>query len=136
MINWNIPKEDSDLATKVGQRASAMAKDAGVDYGVLEAAMDVSATHGNGCPLKLQELLDADDLNFAHDVFGMRAHINRQTGKLGDCFIPRYAAPASVMPRIDPHATVLKQDEQLRRQLAWLKRYGFKDCRQAQEAGY
>jgi len=40
------------------------------------------------------------------------------------------------MPRINPHATMLKQDEQLRCQLAWLRRYGFKDCRQAQEAGY
>lgn len=91
MINWHTTKEEREIITSIAKRANSMAKKIGGKYHVMEAVMDISATHGNGCPLKLQELLDADDLNFAHDVFGMRAHINRQTGKLGDCFIPRYA---------------------------------------------
>ncbi len=40
------------------------------------------------------------------------------------------------MPRINPHASALKQDKQLREQLRWLKQNGFKNTRQAQEAGY
>lgn len=34
--------------------------------------MDVRATHCNGCPLRLVELADADDFNFAHDLLGIR----------------------------------------------------------------
>lgn len=44
--------------------------------------------------------------------------------------------PAERMPRIDPHASVLKQDQQLRKQIRWLKQHGFKTAREAQEAGY
>ncbi len=40
------------------------------------------------------------------------------------------------MPRINPHATVLKQDAQLREQIKWLKVNGFRNPREAQEAGY
>jgi len=40
------------------------------------------------------------------------------------------------MPRIDPHASALRQDEQLRKQIKWLKVHGFKDAREAQNAGH
>ena len=40
------------------------------------------------------------------------------------------------MPRINPHASVLKQDKQLQEQLRWLKQKNFKNAREAQEAGY
>lgn len=53
--------------------------------------MDITATHANGCPLKLAELLAADDFNFSHDVAGIYRHLDRTTGKLLDCFLPRFA---------------------------------------------
>lgn len=62
----------------------------GLDF--LETAMDITATHLNGCPLKLQELLAADSFNFHHDVAGIRHHLNRETGELEDFFRPRFAA--------------------------------------------
>jgi len=68
-----------------------MAKEMGIKYEKMAAIMDISATHSNGTPLKLQELLDADDMNFAHDVFGILANINRRTGQLENCFVPRYS---------------------------------------------
>lgn len=40
------------------------------------------------------------------------------------------------MPRINPHASAIKQDKQLREQMRWLKKHGFKTAREAQEAGY
>lgn len=40
------------------------------------------------------------------------------------------------MPRVNPHATALKQDKQLREQIRWLKKHGFKNARAAQEAGH
>lgn len=56
------------------------------------AHMDLSACIANGCPLKLEEFLAADDFNFAHDFFGIMGHMDRTTGKLRDCFLPRFAA--------------------------------------------
>lgn len=52
--------------------------------------MDFTATHANGCPLKLQALLDADEFNFLHDAIGICRHLNRETGKLENCFLPRF----------------------------------------------
>lgn len=60
--------------------------------------MDITACHANGCPLRLKELLAADDINFSHDVFGIRRHLDRSTGWLKDGFHPRFArqdAPAA-----------------------------------------
>jgi len=62
-------------------------------YPLLDADMDITACHASGCPLRLDELLMARDADFAHDVFGIRRHLDRATGKLGDCFLPRYARP-------------------------------------------
>lgn len=57
----------------------------------MDVQMDVTACHANGCPLDLKKLLDADDFNFAHDIFGINQHINRKTGKLERFFVPRCA---------------------------------------------
>lgn len=53
--------------------------------------MDLSATHANGCPMKFDELLTADDFNFFHDIYGIMRHINRRTGEMMDCFLPRFS---------------------------------------------
>ena len=76
---------------KIACRAVSMAIGAGFDYPIQDADMDITACHCNGMPLKLEELLHADEFNFAHDVFGIRHHLNRETGKLENCFCPRYA---------------------------------------------
>lgn len=50
--------------------------------------------------------------------------------------LPQTKKPFERMPRINPHASAIKQDEQLRAQMRWLKKHGFKSTREAQEAGY
>ena len=92
MINWGMNKGDMELEAMIAKRAVRMAKELGIKYDQMAAVMDIDACHNNGCPLKLQELLDADDFNFGHDVFGIRQHIHHTTGHLGDCFLPRYSA--------------------------------------------
>jgi hypothetical protein len=52
--------------------------------------MDLTAAH-NACPLDLDRLATAPELDFWHDVYGIARHIDRETGQLGDCFLPRYA---------------------------------------------
>jgi len=92
MINWKTTKRENELIVKIAKRANTMAKEIDVKYSIMDINMDITATHLNGCSLKLKELLEADNFNFAHDIFGIYRHINRVTGKLGNCFLPRYAA--------------------------------------------
>lgn len=64
---------------------------AGIYDDALTAHMDISAVHAQ-CPLRLGDLRDADQFNFAHDMYGIQRHLNRQTGKLENLFLPRFAA--------------------------------------------
>jgi len=85
-------REEVQTIAKIAARAVQLAASAGWKYEFMDADMDVTACHENGCPLDLADLLTADDANFAHDVFGIRRHINRETGKIEDHFSPRYSA--------------------------------------------
>lgn len=53
--------------------------------------LDISCVHVGPCPLRLEELLNADDFNFVHDVGGIWRHLDRDKFELRDCFIPRFA---------------------------------------------
>jgi hypothetical protein len=88
-INFNVSAEEHALALAIAQRFVALINrpDVTVHY----TAMDVVATHANGTPLRLADLLAADDFDFAHDVGGIRRHLDRTTGRLGGCFVPRFA---------------------------------------------
>ncbi len=57
-----------------------------------DVVMDLAATHCNGNRLRLEALRDADGFNFAHDILGIRRHLNRDTGKLENFFSPRFSA--------------------------------------------
>lgn len=89
MINWTATQQELETIILIADRATKM----DYEYPVTDAIMDIEACHCNGMPLQLDKLLAADDFNFAHDVFGIRAHINRSTGSLEGCFVPRYAKP-------------------------------------------
>lgn len=91
MIKWTKDKTTMEIESKIADRSIKMATELNVQYDKMTAVMDIDACHNNGCPLKLAELLSAEDANFAHDVFGIRANINRKTGKLQNCFVPRYS---------------------------------------------
>lgn len=92
MISFKTTKADGAFIVGIVARAVQMAKQDGDQYEFMDAEMDITACHANGTPLKLGELLHAEDFDFAHDVFGIRRHLNRKTGQLEDCFLPRYAA--------------------------------------------
>jgi len=91
MLSWTRDKDTMEIEGLIADRATAMAERAGARYPKIDALMDIDACHSNGCPLKLRELLATNDFNFAHDIFGIRQHINRRTGDLEDCFLPRYS---------------------------------------------
>lgn len=57
----------------------------------MDLRMDVTAVHANGNPLRLEDLLAADDFNFAHDMSGICNCLDRDTGKLARGFSPRFS---------------------------------------------
>jgi hypothetical protein len=92
-VSFAVSPKDAALIQKIVARGLSAAKTAGrKDIKRMDAEMDITAIHANGCPLKLQEVLDADDFNFAHDFFGINRHICRDTGRLLNCFSPRFSA--------------------------------------------
>ena len=96
MLKFDATKREMEIIMEIAKRASQLAASFGHDYSRMDAMMDVEACHSNGCKLKLFDLAQADDANFAHDVFGINRHLNRETGQLEDCFLPRFALPEGV----------------------------------------
>lgn len=85
-VEFAIPTE---TIWAIVDRAIEMAENNGWRYDRVDAQMDICAAHWS-CPLATGRLLAADDFNFAHDVFGIRRHLDRENGKLVDCFLPRF----------------------------------------------
>lgn len=57
----------------------------------MDLHMDLCAVHSNGTELDFERLEKFPDYDFAHDIMGIRRHLDRKTGKLTDCFLPRCA---------------------------------------------
>lgn len=95
-ISFSVSAEEYPLLQQVVERAVAVCKEAGIAYASdgdhrLTIEMDLCATHANGCPLDFKKLLASSGFDFAHDLFGIRNHLNRETGCLERCFLPRCA---------------------------------------------
>lgn len=91
-----ISAEDQLKILILAQAAARIGKEYNldIDYRPLDAAMDITACHAN-CPLQLDEMLAALETahksDVVHDLLGIRRHLDRDTCKLMNCFIPRYA---------------------------------------------
>lgn len=88
-ISWDVSGTDEIFIRKIVERA-ILSYDHQVAINREDSIMDLTAAHCNGCPLKLAEFLKADPGNFAHDFFGIRRFLDRETGKLTECFLPRF----------------------------------------------
>lgn len=86
-INFNCSKEDAIIIKAIVERAIKECQ----TIDILSLGMDITACHCNGNPLRLSDLLNADDFDFLHDIFGITMHLNRETRKLENCFVPRFS---------------------------------------------
>lgn len=92
-ISFDVSAADAKTIGRIALRAHRMEKANRANVGsLLDWRMDITACHANGNPLRLDDLFAADDFNFAHDVFGIERHLDRETGKLTRCFLPRFRA--------------------------------------------
>ncbi len=85
-ISFETTKEEDRLIGLIVKRAISSFDDIR-DSVSLE--MDLSATHCNGTPLDFERLLAFDNFNFAHDIYGILNHIDRNTGEINGGFLPR-----------------------------------------------
>ena len=93
MISFKTSNADRDLIEKIVDRAhKGFEEVAPGRFDRLTITMDITACHANGNPLRLADLLAADDFNFFHDIGGIARYIDRDTGKLTDLFSPRFTA--------------------------------------------
>ena len=87
-IRWNeLTRQDAGYIGMIGGRAIKLIYT--LDRMTIE--MDISAAH-LGMGLDLDGLLTAPVPDFVHDIMGINANIDRTTGEMLNCFVPRYAA--------------------------------------------
>jgi len=78
-----------DTIVKIIERAEPIARANNIRLDRLTSIMDIDNADKQ-YPLDLDAMLTADAANFNHDFFGIRAHINRETGLLENHFVPRF----------------------------------------------
>jgi hypothetical protein len=92
MVSFDVTPLERSTIAKIVERAEIVANDlGGLAIDRLTLTMDITACHANGNPLRLDELFGADRFDFIHDVFGICRNIDRDTGKLGNFFSPRFS---------------------------------------------
>jgi hypothetical protein len=90
-----LSANDRVMIERVVDRAEELAEELDIEFPRLRKqalTMDLMANQTR-CPIDLGLLLDADMGTFGHDVFGVERHMNRRTGELDGCFVPRTAIP-------------------------------------------
>lgn len=100
MISFDVSSEEFKVIQQIVARAKTIHAEfiqQAMPFDDISLEMDLCACIAQGQPLRLQELLVADDFNFVHDVFGIRKYMDRNpksptAGKLTAFFVPRYAA--------------------------------------------
>ena len=84
-------KEAMAVIKKIAARAVHLYADQNIRVEQVDILMDLSALHFGGQKLRLNDLLAADDANFAHDIGGINRHLDRETYQLNDGFSPRFS---------------------------------------------
>lgn len=84
-------EDEVRAADAIAKRACRLAARAGIYINAGQLVCDLLLAH-TASPLDLEALEAADDFPMSRDVFGIRKHLDRETGALGGGFVPRHAA--------------------------------------------
>lgn len=79
------------LIAKIADRAVNLYAQNDIRVDRMDVLLDVATCHFDAQKLRLDDLLAADDVNFAHDIGGLSRHLDRDTRKLMNCFSPRFS---------------------------------------------
>lgn len=86
-------KRNADMAiiSKIADRAVAVYAKHDVRIDRTDILLDITCCHFNAQPLRLDDLLAADEFDFAHDISKINRHLDRGTCTLTDGFSPRFS---------------------------------------------
>ena len=90
MVDFNVMEIPDNELELIGLIASRAAIDLGLD--LIDIQMDLTVVHFHN-PLRLGDFLKSDNNTFSHDIAGIAFHLDRETGELLDCFLPKMIAP-------------------------------------------
>ena len=85
--NLKTTEAEAKLISQIACKAGLL----GFKRNHLYLIMDLEVCHAS-CPLRLDDLVKANNMDLIHDVDGIVRNLNRQTGTLENCFVPRYSA--------------------------------------------
>ena len=80
-------RDEKMVVVEIAKRADEMGL---MMFDRMSLMMDIEAVHAE-IGLRLDDLLKADNFNFAHDIVGIQQNIDRENKKLNHCFLPRFA---------------------------------------------
>jgi len=85
-------KKEMELIAKIVDRVINKVREEEVQMPIPRASlmMDLTVVH-HKYSLRLNDMLEGGDFDFFHDIYGIIKHLDRETGELKDCFLPRYA---------------------------------------------
>lgn len=93
MVNFDCSKQDMDLIVKIVERFNEHRTSLKLEpLDVTTTKMNLVACHCNGCPLKLEDMLNGNTFSIAHDVLGIAQNLSTKTGEIKGSFRPRFAA--------------------------------------------
>jgi len=67
-MTFECSKLERKIITRLAVRAAKLATKYDIKYSIIDAEMDLTATHVNGCPLDLEKMEAAPDVHFGHVV--------------------------------------------------------------------
>jgi hypothetical protein len=91
-----ITTADCEILAAIAARAENLSAFYGDKIARSTIFVDLDIYLSRGGRLRLTDLLNADSGNFGHDVFGIHRFLDRKTGKLGNCFLPRFTERKAV----------------------------------------
>ena len=86
--------EEARIISKIAKRAIVE-----LDFSPsqqMDLMMDIEFAHEEN-PIEIDQLLEADIGNFAHDIHGIYRNFNRTTKSMENYFVPRYAMHGRVI---------------------------------------
>jgi len=84
---------DSIHLHEIATRGVDIGRRAGVAMDFQQIISDLKTVH-QSVPMDFHALCAAGDFNLIHDVFGIHNNLNRETGQLENCFVPRFTVKA------------------------------------------
>jgi hypothetical protein len=91
-VSFDVSTDDASGINRVIEKAIRLKMIKSTER--MHYEMNLCATVAQGCQIDFARMLDNDErdnFDFAHDLFGIDRHLDRSTGRLLGCFVPRFA---------------------------------------------